>query len=1041
MPRRKDAGMRLRQRNAREVRRVGRVAIALLIALALPSALPLDRAVADEPPAVSNDTPGTHAEGLAAYERGDWTTATSIWTTLLQRPSDDLPRDEVEFLLGEALMQLGRFDEATSHFRSLVDRSPEFPRRSFAEFRIGEGALLAGQVDTARAAFSGFLERYPDDELTSYVRGYLGDIALARNDWNEARTEFTSGLSADPFGPNSERCRFGLARAFEGLGDDDQAARFYTMVADGATGERIDDALLNLAILEFRRGDDHRASRTLERLVDPAAGHPLAGRGIYLRGRIAQRRGESAESLRLFADGVARAEQTDPEGCPALRYEWAVALAEANDLERARTQWLRLLDEAPGTEHAIAARRRLVERAYDASDFDQVIELTRPDLSLDPTLLDDETTTPFAEYRARALLARDRPADAATLFEAMLSANVRPSDARRGAWTLLAATARTRAEEPDRALQHLASPDIDRLSDSLRSAALLATIAAARHPDATVADKDDRLIAAADGFLKRFPEGIETADVRGELCEALVRRQRYDDAFTAWSDYAAAHPDHAGLYPTLHRMTERAIETGTSTGSVRWLERLTERIAEPAERRRLLLLRATAAAEANEHETAERLLREAIGDADDGDAIWETAILTLARHLAARGDSTGAAALYERLESDEDDERRRAAISARAADALASRDPAALAAADQKLRQIASAPSGALRDLALYQSAWIAKARGDENALRRAFEELVRRFPESEYRADAIYRLADEGLRQGETEGAERWIATLRAEYPDSPLLEPAGLLELQSMALRRAWSDLAQAADAYRKAYPDGVGFDRAEYWSAEAAFRTDDRATAIAAFERLAERGAGADEGWGAMIPLRLAQLASRDERWDDAHRSALAARAADPQGRRAHEIDYLLGRVAAARAEFTVARQHYENVVRSTAGQGTETAAMAQWMIGESWFHQERWSEAIDAYRSVDPFVAHPRWRASAVLQIGKCHERQGDSRAAAAAYARLLREFPASEAAAEASSRLAALGSSDSSRADRAAPETAARETTAHGTPALEPSRRD
>ncbi|HRF01892.1 MAG TPA: tetratricopeptide repeat protein [Pirellulaceae bacterium] len=1029
--------MRLRQRNAREVRRDGRIAIVLVVALAARLAsLPLTPIAADDPPTLSDVAAGTHAEGLAAYERGDWTTATSIWTTLLQRPSEDLPRDEVEFLLGEALMQLGRFDEATLHFRSLVDRSPEFPRRSFAEFRIGEGALLAGQADTARAAFTGFLDRYPEDALTSYVRGYLGDIALARNDWNEARTQFTSGLTADPFGPNSERCRFGLARAFEGLGDDDQAARFYTMVADGTSGERIDDALLNLAILEFRRGDDSRAARTLERLVDPADAHPLAGRGIYLRGRIAQRRGDADEALRLFAEGVARAEQTDPEGCPALRYEWGVALAEANDLERARTQWLRLLDEAPGTEHAIAARRRLVERAFDASDFDQVIELTRPDLSLDPTLADDESTTPFAEYRARGLLARERPDDAATLFEAMLSANVPASDARRGAWSLLAATARTRAGEPDRALQHLASADIDRLADSLRSAALLATIAAARHPAATLDDKDDRLIAAAESFLERFPEGIETADVRGELCEALVRRQRYDDAFTAWSDYASAHPDHAGLYPTLHRMTERALETGTTTASLRWLERLTERIAEPSQRRRLLVLRATAATKANDDATAERLLRDAIGDADDGDATWETAILTLARHLAARGDSAGAAALYERLESQGNDDRRRAAISARAADALASHDPAALTAADQALRQIASAPSGALRDLALYQSAWIAQARGDENALRGSFEELVRRFPESEYRADAIYRLADEALRRGETEGAERWIATLRAEYPESPLLEPAGLLELQSMALRRAWSELAQAADTYRTAYPDTVGSDRAEYWSAEAAFRTDDRATARASFERLAERGAGADEGWGAMIPLRLAQLASRDERWDDAQKSALAARAADPQGRRAHEIDYLLGRVAAARAEFTVARQHYENVVRSTAGQGTETAAMAQWMIGESWFHQERWSEAIDAYRSVDPFVAHPRWRASAVLQIGKCHERQGETRSAAAAYARLLREFPASEAAAEASSRLAALGSSQPPLADRAASESAAR-----GTSGIEPSRRD
>jgi cellulose synthase operon protein C len=50
------------------------------------------------------------------------------------------------------------------------------------------------------------------------------------------------------------------------------------------------------------------------------------------------------------------------------------------------------------------------------------------------------------------------------------------------------------------------------------------------------------------------------------------------------------------------------------------------------------------------------------------------------------------------------------------------------------------------------------------------------------------------------------------------------------------------------------------------------------------------------------------------------------------------------------------------------------MAQWMIGETYFHQRNFREAARAYHVTETLYDHPRWRAAARLQLGKSYEAQ-------------------------------------------------------------------
>ena len=126
--------------------------------------------------------------------------------------------------------------------------------------------------------------------------------------------------------------------------------------------------------------------------------------------------------------------------------------------------------------------------------------------------------------------------------------------------------------------------------------------------------------------------------------------------------------------------------------------------------------------------------------------------------------------------------------------------------------------------------------------------------------------------------------------------------------------------------------------------------------------------------------------------------------PDFRQLYEAHYLIGRSLANDGQFNAAREAYELVLSSPAGGQSETAAMAQWMIGESYFHQKQYDNAIRAYLRVEILYDFPSWRAHALLQAGKCYEEKNLGNEAIRLYARILKEFPESKLVDKASERM-------------------------------------
>jgi TolA-binding protein len=194
------------------------------------------------------------------------------------------------------------------------------------------------------------------------------------------------------------------------------------------------------------------------------------------------------------------------------------------------------------------------------------------------------------------------------------------------------------------------------------------------------------------------------------------------------------------------------------------------------------------------------------------------------------------------------------------------------------------------------------------------------------------------------------------------------------------------------------------AKFWLAEGCYRRNEFAEAADQFASLTETFKARDANWSAKATLRHAQSLAQLGKWSEARELAEAIQRDYADFAEQHEVDYLIGRCFANEAEFAQAREAYARVVNSKLASKSETAAMAQFMTAETYFHAEQFAAALKAYLRVEVLYAYPTWQAAALLQAGKCNEQLNQWQHAAEAYSRLLRVYPNSVVAEEAASRL-------------------------------------
>jgi TolA-binding protein len=265
-------------------------------------------------------------------------------------------------------------------------------------------------------------------------------------------------------------------------------------------------------------------------------------------------------------------------------------------------------------------------------------------------------------------------------------------------------------------------------------------------------------------------------------------------------------------------------------------------------------------------------------------------------------------------------------------------------------------------------------------------------------------------VQSGRTAEAGELLERLAQRAPRHAIVPHALLLRVRLAAEAGRWEQAELLAQQLAAGDPPPDVRPWAEYYLAECAYRAGRYAEAADRFDRLWRRQrAGEPEPWWNAACLRAAQALVHVRRWSEAQQAAEQLLARAESFPRSYEAHYVLGRCFAARALFDEARACYRRVTSSPLGGKTETAAMAQWMIGETYFHQRDYAAAVREYLRVEILYDFPSWQAAALLQAGKCCEKLGKPDEAAAHYRRVVEHYADTEFREPAAQRLQALGS--------------------------------
>ena len=956
------------------------------------------------------------------YSQGNWKFAAEEFLTFLSRHPSHRSANEARFFLGESLVQLSRFDEAAARFKAYLKNDPDGRFAKQARFRAGESAYFAGTTDVAAHELALFRAEYPDDPLNQYVLTYQGEIAAAAGKPDEAALRFRECLKRFPEGRLQDDCRLGLARILEGRGETTEALRILEALAEKPNSNVADSARFRLGALRYALKQYEPAAEAFSRLFrdspesakaadarlaygwsqfklgrfdkaiaafDALSSHPrLRTEAGYWKGVAQKSDGQWSEAAETLC--VTAAKAGNHPLLPEIRFHAGDALLRAGDVQSAERQFELIVNsdvpEAAGWKND--ARLGLIQIAFARDQFDSVLSQTEALLASD---LKKDVSEQAVLLRAKALIMSSREKEAAAILEKIQTSD----EAKFLLATAYGRSGRTKAARRlFRSVAEQAGPL--KVDATLAEADMLG--AEKKHDEAiqllqTVLEQETDL-SASDRF-----------EAEGALALAYAKAGKFDLTRKMHSQWAKIGPLPRGLSRLTETLAETAYKAGAYDEALGFFSWLALQSPDADYRERGLLGKGWAEYELGRLDEAGGTFARVV-DSDRDPTRGAEAALARGRLLAVNKQEDAALAMFDLVVE-------RYSNGPFVPDALL--ESARIL---SRLRQFEQAESRYARilkdysdykraDAACYERAWVLHDLGRKEAAYAAFEKVYRDYRGGDVWPDATYRLAKQALDRGDTETASRLTEEVLAACSDSATAADALALKWRLAAARQAWGEVEETAARLLSAFPNHRLATAAEFWRAEAAFRRKDQKAAEQRFDALWEKYRGSNEDWVAAVRLRRAQLAAGAEDWLEARRIASETQKQFPKFPQTYELDYVIGRSLAAEGEFVKAREAYSQVISSETGRKTETAAMAQWMIGETYFHQEDFEAAAKAYLRVEFLYNYPEWEALALLQAGKCYEKLDKSKEAAELYRQLLERFPKDRYADRAKHRLERL----------------------------------
>lgn len=1015
-----------------------RVLVSLVLGLAALGPDPGAARGQNAPPSASGKIPETlnFANGLFRERR--YELAAQEYLRFLKDAVPGPEANDARFGLANARLFQGDYAKARQEFAGFLKQASDHPNAPTAWYRLGETAYMLGDLAAARQAFERYTTAYPDHKHTETALPYLGDVCLRTGDLAGARRAYEQALRRYPGGRLADRARFGLGRALALQGEADEALKTFELLAEKGGKDWADRAWFQVGQVQAGAKHDEKAVEAFAAVERLAPQSPLVAEARLNRAEALirlDRRGEAEPILRAVAaeapqnlaaqaafalgtceleggDAKAALADLDPAAQRYAKTPMAAALvfrsAEAAEAlgrpDDARARFLRAAEADPKDPWADDALARAARLSLDLRDPARAAELAATFAARYPT------SPLLADVRlvsARAALASGKPEEAIATLTASLSED-KPSPATAESLTYYLGQAYRADGQPAKELEVL---DALAKTPAARFAANAQFLVGRAHVEAK---RYAEAVPALEKYLDTKPDGDVAPFALLYLIKARLELGEADAAAKTLGRLAERFPKSQALAPSRVLVAEAALSAKAYDRAADQFRLATAGAADPSLASRARLGLGWSLLEGGKPADAAEAFATFLASAPADDPAAPEAALAQARSLEAAKQAEPALAAYNRM-AEKYPASEPAPLAALAAARLlvALKRPAE--AAETYARFVKDHPDYQPKDpnwprldAVLAEWGWALIDADKQAEADKVFQRLLETFPESPHAADARFNLAESANQSKNHDEVTRLLTPMVAEGSKaSPRLVQSALYRLgRTEAEKDDWPAAAKTLDRLNSEFPDNPFRREARLLRAEVALESGDPAAAESLLSALASEKAETTDpaGFALAVRRRRVQALLALKKWKEVVEAATALKADAGDDPLTSEVDYARGRALQQLARFDDARAAYREVI--DARKGGDLVARAQLMIGETYFHQKDYHEAIRQFLKVDILYDAPAWQAAALLETGKAHEQLDQWADAAETYERLRSKFPDDPSAVEAKGRLEA-----------------------------------
>jgi cellulose synthase operon protein C len=941
---------------------------------------------------------------------------------------------DARYGLANTRLFLGQYQDARKQFDEFLHVAPNHANAPTAWFRVGEMSYVLGDLPAARKALESYISLSSDagHRFLDTALPYLGEICFALDDLPAARRAFERAERDFPKGRQVDRNRYGLARTLSAQGELDAAVKRLEELGRTGGPEWADKARFQIGVAYATAAQHAEAAEAFAEMERSAPRSALVPEARLRRAEALMKSNRPDDAERLLRTLAADAPQN-------LAAQAAETLGgsqwDRGKFADARATWNNALKRFPSSPLAASLWMRLGEA--DRQDGKPDEAKTRylkvlEDFPKDPA-------APVALIRAsRMMLEANDPEGARDLASSF--PNRFPNSALRADARLVEARAALALKQPKQAIELLESEE--------KPTPAARYVLGRAYQDDGQKEKGDAML---ESLANASDAGAASSDALFLIGQKNFDSEKYEEAIEPLRKYLADKPKGDVAADALAYLVVTHAKLGREPETQRYLATLIKEFprAKPLAWARLSL--AGLLTDQKEFDRASELVRPV---AEEGPPEYRLrAQSELAWSLLQGGKPMDAVALFDALiqAAPKDPLAAEAARGrGRALDAAGKTDDA-LSAYDLVIRNYPKSPEASTAALARARLLMRAKRPADASAAYerylenytqtgseppdlvladwaaalldaqksieadRVYRRLLDEFPASPRTADARLQLAVSAQESHKLDEAIRLLEPVVAENSKAAatIVQSALFLMGKIQAERKDWPAATKTFARLASEYRDGLYAVEARFWAAETVFQGGEAGAAEskaaeAEFTRFIDelRSNPKAAEWIKTARLRRIQCQILLQHWDDVLSNVKAFKdeiaADDP---RLAEAEFARGRALQGQPlpRFDDARASFDFVIK--ARPGTELAARAQLMRGETFFHQRDYREALREFLKVDIlYKGAPRWQALALLEAGKVEELLDQWSDAADLYQKFLSKYPQDPNAPEATRRL-------------------------------------